>query len=298
MAIAVPVIDGRKVLKGIGFMVLAATLFPFLNATSKYLSADYAILQIVWARYLGHLVFVLAVFWPRHGPMLLRPKQPLVQLLRSMLLLSSSGIYFFALSYVPLATAAAISFTGPLLVTALSSPMLGEKVGVDRWVAVALGFAGALIIVRPGAETAQWGTLILFGSTTCSALYQILTRRLAAHDSPETTNTMSALYATALTTLAVPPFLTVPADLLAWSMFAALGLIGGFGHYFLARAYTLGPAAVISPFNYAQLLPAALLGWVVFGDFPDLWTWFGAAVIVASGLYVVARERQARGARP
>jgi drug/metabolite transporter (DMT)-like permease len=120
MAIAVPVIDGRKVLKGIGFMVLAATLFPFLNATSKYLSADYAILQIVWARYLGHLVFVLAVFWPRHGPMLLRPKQPLVQLLRSMLLLSSSGIYFFALSYVPLATA-----------TQRSTPTFSPSIGLD-----------------------------------------------------------------------------------------------------------------------------------------------------------------------
>jgi drug/metabolite transporter (DMT)-like permease len=136
--------------RGIAFMCLAVTLFPFLNATVKVLGADYAIQQVIWVRYLGHFGLMLLIFLPFHGLGLFRTKNLSAQVVRSLLLLGSTTCYFLALSYLPLTTAAAISFTSPFIVTALSVPFLGEKVGPRRWSAIAVGFIGALIIIRPG----------------------------------------------------------------------------------------------------------------------------------------------------
>jgi len=288
--------QGREVLTGILFMCLAVNLFPLLNAASKYLSTGFPIVEIVWARYIGHLVFILLAFYPRHRTRLFRSRSPWTQAARSVLLLLSTAIYFVAIAYVPLTTAAAINFVAPLLVTALSVPLLGEQVGIRRWTAILVGFAGALIIVRPGGAEFHWAASLVFVSAGCSALYQVLTRKVAAGDSPETSITLAALTATLLTSLVVPFYLELPGDWLSWALFLSLGVTGGFGHYFLTRAYTLGPASVISPFGYVQLIGATALGFAVFGDFPDRWTWVGAAVIVASGLYVAAREARLKRA--
>lgn len=272
-------------------MAYAMTLIPLLNASAKYLSRDYAIPEIVWARYAGHFFYMLIAFSPRRGIHLLITARPVMQLLRSTLLFASTALYFTAISYVPLPTAAAISFTGPFIVTILAPAVLGEAVGLRRWASVVLGFAGALVIVRPGTDTNQWAFLV-FGSATTSALYQLFTRTLAAHDAAETSITYIALAGFILASVLLPFYWRTPANPLDALLFIGLGVFGGFGHYFIVRAYELAPAPVVSPFNYGQLLGAALLSYAVFGEFPDLWTWIGAAIIVASGIYMIYGEKR------
>jgi drug/metabolite transporter (DMT)-like permease len=283
---------GRAVL----YMLIAASLIPLLNASAKYLSSDYSIVEITWARYAGHFVYMLIAFLPRRGVRLLVASRPVLQLVRSTLLCASTAIFFTALSYVPLPTATAISFTGPFIVTALAPFLLGEAVGRRRWAAVACGFLGALVIVRPGLGVEHWAAFLVFGSATTSALYQILTRKLAAHDPAETSITYIALAGFVLTTLGLPFVWKTPAGLLDALLFVGLGIFGGFGHYFIVRAYELAPAPVVSPFNYGQLLGATLLGFTVFGQIPDLWTCVGALIIAGSGIYMLLSERR-RGAQ-
>jgi drug/metabolite transporter (DMT)-like permease len=276
------------------YMAYAMALIPLLNAAAKFLSRDYAIPEIVWARYAGHFIYMLIAFAPRRGVRLLITASPLMQLLRSTLLFASTAIYFTALSYVALPTAAAISFTGPFIVTMLAPAVLGETVGLRRWVSVILGFIGALVIVRPGiaADTNQWAAFLVLGSATTSALYQLFTRRLAAHDAAETSITYIALAGFLIASAILPFYWKTPASLLDALLFVSLGVFGGFGHYFIVRAYELAAAPVVAPLNYGQLLGTAILSYVVFGEFPDFLTWVGAAIIVGSGIYMIWGERR------
>jgi len=293
-------VTDRNVLHGILLMACAVSLFSILNAFGKHLSVEHAIIQIVWFRFAIGLVLMLVLFAPKRGLALVRAHRPGTQMIRALLLVTSSMLFFTGVSYLPLATATTISFTAPLIITALSVPFLGEQVGIRRWTAVAFGFVGALVIIRPGMEGTHWAAIFVVGSTTCSAFYQLLTRKLAGHDDPETSNFYTSLVGTVLASIAVLFVWQTPADLTTWTMFVALGILGGGGHYLLTRAYTLGPAATISPFNYLQLVGATVLGYTMFGHFPDFWTWVGAGIIVASGLYIAHREairrRQARTA--
>jgi drug/metabolite transporter (DMT)-like permease len=283
-----------NVLRGVLLMLGAALLFPVMNAFVKYLSADYSPVQIIWARNIGHLVFVLALFMPRFGWRLLVARKPKPQLVRSGLQLCSTSCYFVAVGYIPLAEAASISFTGPLIVTALSVPLLGENVGWRRWTAVAVGFAGALIVLRPGGEFAHWAALLCLGSPFCYAMYQIITRQLASHDRPETSVVYGSLVGTAATSLLVPFWWAMPTGWIDLALFLSLGPIAGLGHYLVAQAFRFGPASIIAPFNYGQLLGAVLFGYFLFGDLPSQWTWLGSGVILASGLYIAWREARLR----
>jgi len=283
---------------GILYMCAAVALFPFLNAGVKLLSADYPTAQIVWLRYLGHLAFMLILFLPRHGPALFRTSQPKAQWTRSVLLLSSTVLYFTALTFVPLTTAATISFTNPFIVTALSVPLLAEQVGPRRWAAVIIGFAGALIIIRPGFEGFHPAALLVVGSAACYALYQVLTRRIAGHDDPATTITYTAVIGALLSTLVGPFVWQTPVGLRDWLLFAGLGFFGGLGHYLVVKSFQWGQASVLAPFGYGQLIGATVLGYLLFGDFPDRWTWVGAAIVVACGIYIAYREGVRGGARP
>jgi drug/metabolite transporter (DMT)-like permease len=280
--------------RAVAYMLAAAVLIPLLNASAKYLAATYPILEIAWARYAGHFVYMLVVFAPRRGLRLLACSRPGLQLVRSTLLCLATLIFIAGLRFVPLPTATAISFTGPFIVTALAPLLLAERVGPARWLAVAVGFVGAMVVVRPGMEGTDTAAFLFFGSAFFSALYQLLTRKLAAHDPAETSITYIALAGFVLTTIPLPFVWETPRT---WSdalIFLALGLFGGFGHYFLVRAFELAPAPFVSPFNYAQLLGAALLGFVVFGQLPDLFVWIGAAVIAASGIFMLYAERRSR----
>lgn len=285
----------RELARGIQFMCLAVLLMPVMNAMAKALTVDYPLAQVVWARFAGHFVCMTLLFLPGRGWRLFASARPALQFARSAIMFVSNGCYIWALSTVALATASAIMFTAPLMVTALSVPLLGERVGARRWSAVLVGFVGALIIIRPGLDTPGFdatglGLLLLLCSASLFALYQALTRKLADRDSPETMIVYTALLAAVVMSAVVPFYFVMPMVALDWLLFAGLGVIGGFTQYFVAKALDHAPASVVSPYLYGELLMAALLGYAIFGDFPDELTWLGAAVITASGVYIAYRE--------
>jgi drug/metabolite transporter (DMT)-like permease len=288
--IALPKTD--RILRAILSTIVAMACFAILNATSKTLSTSgYPVIEVIWARYIFAFVFMLAMFLPRNGMALFTIQRLWTQVVRGMLLFFSSYFYFHGVVYLPLATAASISLSSPLIVTALSSRLLGEPVGPRRWAAVGVGFVGALIIVRPGHEGFDWHILLIVMSTICSAFYQLFSRRYGQTERPDA----SATVATIVGTVAASPFVPFPwvMPASAWdvALFVGMGVMAGVGHYFLTIAYSQAPAAVVSPFNYTQLIGAAILGYLVFDEMPDAWTWAGSAVIIGSGLYIGYRER-------
>ena len=281
----------REVLRGILFMCVAATfVFPLINLCAKYLTADYAVLQIVWARYTGHFVYTLLIFGPSRGRRLFQTKHLGLQLARSAILPGSSVAYFMALRHISLPMAAAINFTTPIVVTLLAIPLLNEQVGWRRWFAIFIGFAGVLIVIRPGLGAVHPSALLVLVTVACFALYQILTRKVARDDAPETSVTYSALGGCVLSSISVPLVWQTPQSLLPIALFLAIGLVGAGGHFLLTKAFEHAPASVVSPLAYLQLIGAALFGYWVFGDIADRWVWIGATLIVTSGLYITYRE--------
>jgi drug/metabolite transporter (DMT)-like permease len=283
------------VLRGVALMLGATALFIVMNTIVKVLAAHLPVVELVWARTLGHLVFIVALFAPTHGGWrLFVTRRPLVQVSRSLLLITSTSCFFFAIGHVPLADATTISFTAPIIVAMLAGPALGERVTAGHWVAIAVGFAGALLVIRPTGSGFNPYALFVLVSAATYAGYQILTRLVAAFDTPETTVTYSALVGTVLLSLVVPFYWTTPERPWQAALLAALGLLGGLGHYCVARAFAIVPASTLSPFHYVQLLWASILGYVVFGDVPGAMTWVGAALIVGSGLSILVGAARAR----
>ena len=281
-------------LRGILLMCLGVSMFPFMNAAVKLLTAQYPVMQIVWARFTGHLIVMLVVFLPRYGWRLLATRRPAIQLGRSLLMLLSNLVFVMAIGRVPLATASAIGFTSPLLVTAMSVPLLGEQVGPRRWSAVLVGFAGALLIIRPGSGLANPAVLLLLVSSASYALYQIATRWVAFYDGAATGIVFAALLGSLAMSLVLPFIFVPPRSLFDLALFVSLGLIGGAGHYLITRAFQSGPAAILAPLGYVELIGTSILGYLIFGNFPDRLTWAGAAIIIASGLYIALREHRRR----
>jgi drug/metabolite transporter (DMT)-like permease len=284
-------------LRGIGYMCIAVLVLPFLNAAAKLLLADgHSVVQVVWARYAVHLAFVAVVFAPRHGVRLLRTRRPGIQVTRSALLLGCTACYFTALGFISLPMAAAINFTAPIIVTVLAIPMLGEQVGWRRLSAATFGFAGALVIIRPGAGAVHPAGLLVLATAVMYAFYQILTRRVSASDPAHTSVAWMAVVGTLLASVVLPWFWTTPQGLRGWLLLLSTGGFAALGHFFVVKALQHAPASVVSPFSYGQLLGAAVLGYALFGQLPDRWTWVGAAMIVGSGLYITYREEVRRRA--
>jgi drug/metabolite transporter (DMT)-like permease len=284
-------------LRGILLMCAGVSMFPFMNVAVKLLAVHYPAAQITWARFTGHLIVMLVVFLPQHRWGLLRARRPVVQIGRSVLMLASNLVFVMAIGRVPLATASAIGFSAPLIVTALSVPLLHEQVGWRRWSAVVVGFAGTLMVIRPGSGFREPAVLLLLASSFAYALYMIATRFAGRHDSAATGIIFAALFGSLGMSLVMPFVFVMPRSILDGLLFCSLGLLGGFGHYLVIRAFQLGPAAVIAPLGYVELIGTVILGYVVFGNFPDLWTWAGAGVIIASGIYIAWRERRRREER-
>ena len=283
-----------SLLLGIFFMCAACTIFPVMNGMVQVLSRDYPSEQIIWARTAGHLVIVLALIVPRFGLGVLKSRKPWVQISRSLLLLASTTCFFFSVKHVPLAKAASISFTSPFFVTILALPMLGEKIGWQRLIAVLVGFLGVLVVIRPGAEVFQPAALGIMASAFFYAIYQILTRLVAGLDRPETSVMYSGLIGT-LVMCGVIPFFWVPLQSLGdLSWHVTLGILGAAGHWCVAKAMTYGAANVISPFQYWQMLGAIAVGYAITGLWPDQWTWVGASIIIGAGLYIAITETRRR----
>ena len=286
-----------RVLLGILFICLASSLFPVMNGLVQVLSPRYPSEQIVWARVISHLLFILVLFGPRLGVVpLVRTTQPKWQFLRSIILLMSTFMFFHGVKHLELAKAASISFTAPFIVALLAWPMLGERMTLGRLMAVIVAFAGVLVVIRPGSAVFQWASVLILGSAACYALYQVVTRRVAGHDPPETSAVYSALVGTLVMSMLVP-FVWAPIQ--SWAdagLLFSLGILGGLGHYFVARAMTCAPANIIAPFGYWQMVGSVIVGFVISGLWPDLSTWIGAAIIVAAGLYIAWRETRPRPA--
>lgn len=280
----------RDTAVGVAYMVLGVSLLPAMNAIAKSLTTDYSLTQVVWARFLGHVVWMALFFGPVLGATLLRAHRPGEMLGRSLVFFASNCLFIAALPRVQLATASAIMFTTPLVVVALSAPLLRERVGPWRSAAVVVGFCGALVIIRPGTDVFQPAALLILASAACFGAYQLWTRRLAPHERPETLIIYTALAGAVVMTMVAPWSSRPPDDLVDGMKLAGVGLIGGAAQYFIIRALQRAPASVVSPIGYAELVGAVAFGYVVFGDVPDGFTWLGAALIIGSGLTVVYRE--------
>jgi drug/metabolite transporter (DMT)-like permease len=280
----------RRRYVGIALMVGAFSAFALLDATAKYLVAYIGTGLVVFARYAFALVFVGAWLWQQGGASLLITQHAYLQVIRGLLLVVATGMNFLAVSYLQLAQTSAIGFSNPLWVCALSPFLLGERVGPRRLAAVVVGFIGVLIIVRPGTLSFHWAMLASVVAALSTALYQIATRKVGAEDRAIT----SLFYASLVGAFAAAPIAPigwVSPDGWQWVLLALCGVFGSAGHFMLAQAHRLAPAPVLAPFSYSQIILMVLLGYIVFGDVPDAMTLAGGGIVIASGLYVLYRER-------
>jgi drug/metabolite transporter (DMT)-like permease len=279
-------------LRAILLTIATVVGFAVMNGTNKYLTQDYPVAQVVWARFFfAGLGILLVALWRPGWRALFRTRRPGIQALRSLLMISSTVLFIGALSLLPLAEVEAINFAAPLFVVALSAPLLKERVPASIWIAVVVGFAGVLVIIRPGAGVFAWAALMPLGVAFLYAVFQLVTRRLGGVDGAMTSLFYSGLLGMVATTLAMP-FVWRSPDLQGWLLMALAGSLGAGSHFLLIKALELAPAALLQPFTYAQLVAAVLIGYAVFDAVPDLWTWIGSAIVAASGLYVLARQRR------
>jgi drug/metabolite transporter (DMT)-like permease len=277
--------------------LLAGLCLSSLDATAKFLVRDHPLLLVVWARYFGQMVVVTPFAWRRGGAQFWRTRRLPLQLWRSALLLGATVGFFGALRYLPLAEGSAVSFLAPIVAVALSWPVLRERPTRARITAALAGFAGILVIVRPGSAILHPAVLLLLVAAVCNGLYALYTRKLR-HESAHATLFYSALVGAVGLTFALPFLLE--GSTLGWRDSALLlltGVFAGLGHGLLTTAYARAPATLLAPFTYLQIVWAALFGYVIFGQHPDRWSAFGMAIIIASGVLLALRERSRVRAR-
>ncbi len=276
----------RNLLLGVLFICLSALTSPLMNGFAKLLGESYSSLQVSWARAFGHVMFMLCAFVPRFGLRMLRTKRLGKHTVRSACLFISNLAYFFAIGFIPIGKAASINMIGPLLVAMLAWPMLRERTNIGRVTAVLLGFLGVLIIIRPGSEVFHPAALVIVFSALMNGFYQIFTREIADTEAPETSAIYSSIVGAFGMLLVLPFIWKTPSSLTHVLLFCSLGVLGAISHYFVALALGYAPANIVTPFTYLQMLGSVLVGYIMFGDFPDFMTWVGAGVVIVSGLYV------------
>ena len=274
-------------------LILAVTLFSALDTVAKYLATRLHIplTEIVWLRFVGQTLYMVAIFGIVGVPALLRTQRLGLQTIRSVLMVTTTVCNFFALQTLRLDQTITIVFLAPLVVAALAGPLLGEWIGWRRGIAVAVGFCGVLVALHPGATPLSLAVLVSFSGMLAYALFMLLTRHLSSIDPPFVT----LFYSMMVGTIFGAPFAlrewVWPADGFTWLLLGLLGALGGAGHMLFIFAYKRAPASTVSPFLYVQLLTMVSCGWIVFGDAPDVWTLTGACIVIASGVYLVHRER-------
>jgi len=278
--------------RALPLFLFAGLCLSSLDTTAKYLVRDHSVFLVVWARYAGQMLVVTPFAWHRAGPDFWRTRRLPLQLVRSSMLLIATFCFFGALRYLPLAEASAITFLAPIFIVLLSGPLLGERPTLGRWIASITGFAGILILLRPGSSAFHPAALLLIITALTNALYQVLTRKLV-DENAHTTLFYSALVGTAVLSLALP--WEIGDNTLTWrdgALLLLLGLCAGVGHWAMIGAFMLAPASLLTPFTYLQMVWAVGYGYLIFGQLPDRWSALGMAVIVASGLLLALQERQ------
>ena len=283
-------------LRGVVCMLLSVLLLTISDALTKLLTTGYPPGQIICMRSIVVIGFVLVLSTPRRRWTGLRIRSPGAHLTRGVFSCAGSFLFVIAIGHVPLANAMSIGFAGPLLITALAAPMLGERIGWRRWCAVLVGFIGVLVILRPGPQGFHWVALLLLAGTWFGSLRDIVTRRISATESSSSLLLTTNLCMVAFGLLSLVQGWNMPGPVDAtWLLLS--GMLIGIGHYLQIEAFRHAEAGTVVPFRYTALLWAMLMGWLVFGDVPDASMLSGASLVVASGMFILYRERQGAGSR-
>ncbi len=276
-------------------------IVPVMDAIAKHLGDSMSPVQITWGRFFFQFMIMAAVLIALHGPRSLISNRPWVHSIRGAQLAISTVFFFWSLIYLPLANAIAIFFVQPMILTLISALFLGEPVGWHRRIAVLAGFAGALLIIQPGADSFSWASLLPLGSAFFYACYLATTRAFANVDSPINMQFASGLAAAIMLSfvLMVASFSehrlfspSMPTNI-EWLWLILIGMIAAVGHLLVVMAVSKAPTSLLAPFGYTEIIAATALGWIVFRDWPDLLSWLGIAIIILSGLYVFDREHHA-----
>ena len=276
-------------MKAVIFNLIAWSLLPIMDGMAKHLSMELPVLEVVWARYFFMVVLTLPIsflFFRKH---LTWPKSIKIQLARSTFLFITTILFFYAISIISLPEALALAFVHPIIVTLLSGVFLREQVGLRRWIAVIVGFAGAMIILRPGFNTISLASLAGLGTGIFYAFYVISTRKLSSLDSPLLTLVFTAITGAVIISIIVP-FVWITPNFLQWSMMIGLAAVGTLGHFLLILSLKFAESSKLAPFAYFEIVTNILIAYYFFGDFPDKWIWAGLIIIISSGVYIIIRE--------
>jgi len=276
-------------MKAIVFNLLAWFMLPVMDGFAKYLSSDLPVLQITWARYFFTVVFTLPVMFFFYNKQLVWTKKPKLQFVRGIILLCANICFFYSISVISLAKALTLAFIAPLIVTAFSSILLGEKVGVKRWTAVIIGFIGSLVVIRPGFVELNLASFAALGTGVMYGFYLIITRKLSTSDNSLLTLLLTGLVGAVIISCVVP-FIWVKPTFNQWSMMAGIGVFACIGHLFLILSLKYADASKLAPFSYFEIITNIIIGYFFFNNFPDNWTFLGLFIIVLSGVYISSRE--------
>lgn len=282
-----PQIDNAR---GILLMGLGMFLFSAVDTQAKFLTAHLHPIQIVWCRQLG-LLFGIIVVLSLKGTVILRTRQPVLQIVRGSMAAISATLFIIGVSFVPLADAVAVAFVAPFMVTVMGALFLKEPVGIRRWTAVIIGFIGTLIVIRPGTGAIHPAVFLIVISATLFALRQIVSRKLASSDRTVTTVAYTALVGTVLVSIPLPFVWVWPSGWKEITMLVSIAILGGVAEMLVIKALEIAQAVAVAPLQYTMMIWGTIYGYLVFGQLPDMWTWVGTAIIIATGLYTLNRER-------
>ena len=276
-------------MKAIILNASAWMIVPVMDAYAKFLSSSMDVLQITWARYFFTVVFTLSLMLIFYRQSLVWSKKPLLQLIRGLILVFSTYLFFYSISFISLPKALTLAFVAPLIVTALSPFFLKEKVGIRRWTAVSIGFIGTLIVIRPGFIEFNLATFAALGNGICYGFYLILTRKLSSSDNPLLTLLFTGTVGAIILSLFMPSVWINPTSN-QWIMMAIIGLIASVAHLFLILSLKYADASKLAPLGYTEIITNILISYYFFHELPDNWTYLGLFIIVLSGLYISRRE--------
>jgi len=277
-------------MKAIYYNLLDWAILPFMDTIAKYLSSDLSFFQITWARYFFTVVLILPFMFFFFRKNLKWTTEPKLQIFRGLLLFCANILFFYSISMISMAKALTLAFVAPLITTALSPFLLGEKVGLRRWAAVIVGFIGSMIVIRPGFIEFNLATFAALGTGFFYGIYLIVTRKLHNSDSPLLTLLLTGIVGAILASFYVPTVWVSP-SLNQWFLLALMGVFACLGHFFLILSLKYADASKLAPFSYFEIVTNVMLGYYFFGDFPDHLTWLGLSIIVISGVYISFRER-------
>ena len=276
-------------MKAITLNLCAWIVLPFMDAIAKYLSSDLSFFQITWARYFFTVFWTLPLMFLFFRRNLTFSKNPKLQILRGITLFSANICFFYAISVISLSKALTLAFIAPLVTTALSPIVLGEKVGIRRWSAVLIGFSGTLVVIRPGFIEFNLATISALCTGVLYGLYLIITRKLHSTDNPLLTLLLTGVVGVSIGSFFVP-IVWINPSIIEWIWLGIMGIFACLGHLFLIYSLKYADASRLAPFGYFEIVTNIILGYVVFNHFPDLWTFIGLFIIVTSGFYILRRS--------